>query len=215
MSTIPGPAQGTRDWCRIRDGPWLQENDNLVRMDLCLQSSRMAENREKNAWEVIISRGISQPAFVVSGDGLGWSHEAAAALYCSPSCPALIPEATPLVQLPSSCQLGIQWQRWRLGRWTSRPRCGLAFPWLGLAAWRGDSFSSLCLVNSKSGESEWIDWKRKSHRSRPGRSPFKGKLSHVFKGVRLMEFSRAQPIRVWKDHKILWVSCIQTGRKKT
>lgn len=72
VSTMPDPVQGTRDWWRIRDGPWLQENDNLVRMDLCLQSSPMAENREENAWEVIISRGISQPAFVVSGDGLGY-----------------------------------------------------------------------------------------------------------------------------------------------
>lgn len=133
------------------------------------------------------------------------------------SCLALSPEATPLVQLPSSCQLGIGQQRWRMGCRTSGPRRALAFPWLGLAAWWGDSFSFLCLVNSESGESEWIDWetKRKSHRSRPGRSPFKGKFFHVFKEVRLMEFSLVQPVRVWKDDKILWVSHIQTGRKKT
>lgn len=60
------PAWGMRDQCIIRGGPWLQGHDNLVRMDLCLQSSQMSEKREENA-RVIIPQRISQPALVVSG----------------------------------------------------------------------------------------------------------------------------------------------------
>lgn len=188
---MPSPACRIRDPYRIRNGPWFQGNDNLVQVIFAFNPPKPLKTEKKMLEMSLFPERISQPAFVVSRSGLGWSQEAAAALYSSPSCLALSPEATHTVQLSRSCQAAHRRPGQRMGCQTSGPQCGLACSWLGLAAWRGDSFSSVCLGNSKSGEIEWVDWKekkKKSQRSRPGRSPFKGKFFHVFKEVKLMDF---------------------------